>query len=192
MPPKKRTNSLISKLSMTSLLAATVALAAGCPAPPETVASVDVERYLGRWYQVAGYPFGPSSGQVAITADYSLREDGDIRVFNRGLQGGLDGPEDTIEGIARVVDAETNAKLSVTFPEVLGGLFAGEYWIIDLDSEEYSYAVVTDSLRFTLFILSRTPQMDDAVYDGIVERLVAQGFNASRIVRIAQPGDPAK
>ena len=181
----------ITRFALTPLVLLAGIAVAGCPAPLTTVASVDLERYLGRWYQVAGYPFGPSSGQVAITADYSLREDGDIRVFNRGLQGGFDGPEDTIEGIARVVDTATNAKLSVTFPDVLGGLFAGQYWIIDLDSEGYSYAAVTDSLRFTLFILSRTPEIDDAVYAGIVERLVAKGFDASRIVRIPQPGDPA-
>ncbi len=191
MPPKNRTSRSILKLSLACLLVAAVSLAAGCPGPPETVEFVDLERYLGRWYQVAGYAFGPSSGQVAITADYSLRDDGDILVFNRGLQGGLDGPEDTIEGIARVVDTESNAKLRVKFPEVLGGLFPGQYWIVDLDSEGYSYAAVTDSLRFTLFILSRTPQIDETVYAGIVERLVAKGFDASRIIRIAQPGDPA-
>ena len=161
-------------------------LLVGCPPPPETVASVDVDRYLGFWYQVAGYPFFATQDLVGVTAEYSQLENGNVRVFNRGREGDLDGPVDTIVGEARIVDMETNAKLAVRFPEILGGIFEGEYWIIRLDDVDYSYAVVTDSRRRTLFILSRTPTMDAALMDEIIESLAMDGFDADRIVMFAQ------
>lgn len=168
-------------------LVAVLALSAvGCPKPLATVPHVDLERYVGLWYQVAGYPFGPSRGLVGITAEYTLLEDGTVRVVNRGFEGGFDGPLDEIEGIARVVDTETNAKLAVSFPSVLGGLFEGAYWIITLDETDYQYAVVSDPLRFTLFILSRTPEMAPGQLDAIIADLAGRGFNPERIVMIPQ------
>ncbi len=161
----------------------------GCPFlnKPTTVASVDLDRYVGLWYQVAGYPFFPTNDLVGITAEYAKLPDGNVEVINRGFEGGFDGPEDTIVGVARVVDTETNAKLAVSFPSVLGGIFEGQYWIIDLDEDDYQYAVVSDGMKRTLFILSRTPVMEQAVYDGILARLAAQGFDLDRIMLTPQP-----
>ena len=178
----------MNTIAKTAIVALTLVTLTGCPFfnPPQTVASVDLDRYVGLWYQVAGYPFGPSADLVGITAEYTANDDGTIQVVNRGFEGGFDGPEDTIVGTARVVDEETNAKLAVSFGSVLGGLFEGQYWIIDLDEENYSYAVVSDSFRTTLFILSRTPTMDQEVYDGILSRLEEQGFKLGRIVQIPQ------
>lgn len=159
----------------------------GCPKnPPTTVPFVDIDRYLGKWYQIAAFEEFFNSDLVGVTADYSLNDDGSIRVFNRGLKGALDGEEDTIEGVARVLDSETNSKLSVQFNFPLGRLFKGQYWIVDLDEEDYTYAVVSDSFRSTLFILSRTPQMDQDVYDGIVERLQANGFDTDPLILTEQ------
>lgn len=178
---RKPVHAMSAMLLMLSALALT-----GCPKPPETVASVDLNRYVGLWYQVAGYPFPPSRDLVGITAEYTLLEDGTVQVLNRGFVGDFDGEEDVIEGIARVVDTETNARLAVTFPSVAGGLFSGQYWIIALDDENYSYAVVSDALRLTLFILSRTPELDPAVYEAILDDLEARGFNRNRIQTIPQ------
>lgn len=160
----------------------------GCPAPPETVARVDLNRYVGLWYQVAGYPFFATRDLVAITAEYSQQDDGSVRVLNRGRVKTFDGPEDTIEGVATVEDTTTNAKLSVRFPSVLGGLLPGEYWIVALDEVDYTYAAVSDSKRRTLFLLSRTPQMDPAVKASLIDRLVEKGFDRSRIENFPQPG----
>lgn len=148
----------------------------------ETVPSVDLERYLGTWYEIANYPQRFQEGCTATTADYSLGDDGDIVVENRCRLDGLDGPEDVAIGRARVVDTETNAKLEVSF----FGPFWGDYWVIDL-GQDYEYAVVGHPGREYLWILSRTPTMDDAVYEGILERLTEQSYDTSLLVRTLQP-----
>jgi len=157
----------------------------GRPKPPETVPHVDLERYAGRWFQIAGYPFEPSKNLVGITAEYTLRTDGQIEVINRGFLKTFEGPERTIEGLARITDPVTNAKLAVSFPSVSGKEFEGQYWIVMLD-DAYRYAVVSDALRLTLFILSRTPTLDDLQYRRIIRSLSARGFDPQRIFSIAQ------
>ncbi len=159
---------------------------AGCPPVPATVAFVDLERYAGLWYQVAGYEFFPTRDLVGITAEYNLLEDGRVQVINRGFVGDFDGEEDVIEGFAEVQDPVSNAKLSVSFPSVFFGLFEGEYWIIDLDDENYSYAVVSDSRRSTLFVLSRTPTLDETLLNAIIDDLVLRGYDEERILLFPQ------
>jgi apolipoprotein D and lipocalin family protein len=168
-------------LLRTILLPVALITLAGCPAPPEAVVSVDIDRYKGLWYQVAGYPFFATNNLVGITAEYTVLENGNVGVFNRGFVSDFDGPLDTVVGEARIVDTDTNAKLAVRFPEILGGIFEGEYWIIRLDEEEYTYAVVSDSRRNTLFILSRTPSIDGILFDELLDSLGADGFDVDRI-----------
>ena len=148
--------------------------------PPETVDFVDIERYAGLWYEIARYPVPFDEDGVAVTAEYTLNEDGTVGILNSALVGDLNGPPTSIEGVARVVDTETNAKLEVTFddPDIAGIPFA--YWIIELD-EAYQWAVVTNDTRFVLYILSRTPTMEDAVYEDILYRVVQKGFEADRL-----------
>ena len=160
----------------------------GCP-PPATVENVDINSYLGRWYQVAGYPFFPTQNLVGVTADYSLLENGNIRVENRGFEGDFNGPENVIVGEARVVDPTTNAKLAVSFTQIFFGLFEGEYWIIRL-AEDYSYAAVSDSKRNTLFILSRAPVLDENILNDLLDSLVMDGFDPERIVNFPQQATP--
>jgi len=160
---------------------------AGCPTPPQVVPSVDLTLYAGLWYQIAANPTFFNRNLVGVTAEYTLVDVGEIDVLNKGFQGTLDGPEVSINGVAHVVDTNTNAKLEVAFDFPLGNLLKGEYWIVDLDTVFYQYAVVTDSKRSTLFILCRTPQMDQTVYDGIIARLEANGFDTSKLVLTPQP-----
>jgi len=150
--------------------------------PLETVDSVDLERYLGRWYEIASYPMFFQKGCTATTADYSLREDGLIEVINSCRKKTLDGNLKEAKGRAKVVDPETNAKLKVSF----FGPFWGDYWIIDLDPD-YQWAVVGGPKRKYLWILSRTPQMDPAVFDEIVSRLPAKGYDPNRLNTTTQP-----
>ncbi len=151
----------------------------------EVVEHVDLERYLGTWYEIASYPAWFQKNCTAVTADYSLRDDGLIRVVNSCRKGGLDGPLKQSSGRARVVDPTTNAKLQVSF----FGPFWGDYWIIDLDPS-YSWAVVGVPSRKYLWILSRTPTMDDALYREIVGRLPARGYTPNTLNRTLQPGQP--
>lgn len=154
--------------------------------PPATVASVDLERYVGRWYEIASYPVFFNQGLTGVTATYALLPDGKVSVFNKGYKGALDGPESSIEGTARVVDTETKSKLAVRFNQFPNNLFEGQYWIVVLD-EDYQYAAVSDPQRYTLFILSRTPQMDDATYASILSDLEANGFDISTLKKTEQP-----
>jgi apolipoprotein D and lipocalin family protein len=159
------------------------ALATACTTPPPaTVASVDLGRYAGRWYQTAANPQPFEAGLVGITAEYGARPDGTVSVRNQGFTGTCTGPVNSITGVARVVDRTTNAKLAVTFDTVPATrFFPGEYWIVDLDAAGYRWAVVTDSQRDSLFVLSRTPRLDPAVDAGIRQRLTAAGFDLSRL-----------
>ena len=154
--------------------------------PPETVESVDLESYAGLWYEFARYDTPFDEDAVGVTAEYTLNDDGTVQVLNEGFVGGLDGTPTSIEGVARVVDPETNAKLAVTFdrPDIAGIEF--DYWIIELD-EDYEWAVVTNSTRFVLYILSRTPTLDDDVYEDLLYRVVKKGFEADRLELTPQP-----
>lgn len=148
--------------------------------PLQTVPRVDLARYLGTWYEIAAFPQRFQKGCTATTAHYALRKDGRIAVTNRCRLRTVDGREKVARGIARVKDRATNARLEVTFFRP----FWGAYWVIYLDPD-YRFAVVGHPGRDYLWILARTPRLDDATYQGILGRLVAQGYDVSRLVRTA-------
>jgi apolipoprotein D and lipocalin family protein len=169
-------------LTLLIVLTPATPVRAGDEQPLEVVESVDLERYLGLWYEIASYPMYFQRGCTATTADYSARDDGLIEVVNRCRKGSLDGKLKQAKGRAKVVDTETSAKLKVSF----FGPFWGDYWIIDLDPD-YQWAVVGGPKRKHLWILSRTPQMDEALYDEIVARLPAQGYDPNGLNMTEQP-----
>lgn len=152
------------------------AASSGLP-PLQTVASVDLNRYLGIWHEIARYPNSFQKGCLGSTASYTLRDDGEIDVVN-SCRDAENGRTRRVEGRAWVVDPATNARLKVSFfwP------FRGDYWIIDL-GPAYEYAVVGTPNRNYLWVLSRTPVMDDAVYAAIMERVRQQGFDPGKVVR---------
>lgn len=168
------------------LLAALAAVACGSrkvDGPPlRTVEHVELQRYLGTWYEIASYPQRFQRGCTATTANYAPGDDGEIVVRNRCRKGSLDGKLDEAVGRARVVDTTSNAKLEVSF----FGPFWGDYWIIDL-GDGYEYAVVGHPSREYLWILSREPKLPPATYDGILERLREQGYDTSKLVVTQQP-----
>ncbi len=168
---------------ITAFVGAAVLLA-GCAAqrspdlpPLEVVPRVDLARYMGTWQEIASFPTWFQKGCIASTATYTLRDDGRVNVLNQCYKGSFDNP-DSANGTAWVVDPATNAKLKVQFfwP------FSGDYWIIDLGSD-YEYAVVGHPSREYLWILSRSPQMDEARFERILTRLKHQHYDTSRLVR---------
>ena len=146
-----------------------------------TVPRVDLQQYVGTWYDIASFPQRFQLGCTGTTATYTIRGDGEIDVFNRCRKGSLAGKEDSARGRARVVDRSTNAKLKVSFFRP----FWGDYWIVDLGAN-YEYAVVGHPSRDYLWILSRTKTMDSAVYEGILGRLREQGYEVARLNRTLQ------
>jgi apolipoprotein D and lipocalin family protein len=147
----------------------------------DTVPYVDLERYLGTWYEIASYPAFFQRGCVATKATYSDREDGKIDVLNECRKNTLDGKLKKAQGVATVVDTNSNAKLKVRF-----FVFSGDYWIIDLD-RDYQFAVVSAPSMKYLWILSRTKQMDTVTYQGILSRLEEKGFDLTNLRLTPQP-----
>ena len=151
--------------------------------PLEVVPHVDLQRYLGTWYEIATIPQRFQMGCVGVTAEYSLRTNGDIQVVNTCLKETLDGKIRRARGKARVVDRTTNAKLKVSFfwP------FWGAYWIIGLDAD-YQWAIVGHPNRTYLWILGRSPQMDDTLYQELLALIAKKGYDLSKIKKTLQPG----
>jgi apolipoprotein D and lipocalin family protein len=127
---------------------------------PKTVDHVDLQKYIGTWYEIAKIPNRFQKQCIKnTTASYSLNDDGTIKVVNSCEDD--EGEMDTAEGVAKVVDPKTNAKLEVSFVSIFGiNLFWGDYWIIGLP-DDYSYAVIGTPNRKYGWILSRTPALPE-------------------------------
>lgn len=150
----------------------------------ETVPKVDLDRYAGRWYEIAKFPHRFQKQCVSDdTANYTIKPNGRVEVVNSCRK--KDGTIDSVTGEARVVDKTTGAKLKVRFApswiSFLSFVWA-DYWVIEL-GPNYEYAVVSEPGRDYLWILSRTPEMDDALYSAILERTAAKGLDTNRLVR---------
>lgn len=153
--------------------------------PPETVAFVDLKRYLGSWYEIAVIPNRFQKHCRADTmARYGHLADGRIEVINSCLDG--DGNIDVAQGVARIVDSGSNAKLEVSFVSLFGWhLFWGDYWILDL-SPDYSYVIVGTPDRRYGWILSRSPVLSADTRERIDERLRAAGYDPAAFVDTPQ------
>lgn len=144
----------------------------------ETVDYVDVEKYMGTFYEIATIPaFFQRNCAHGTTATYSLNDDGTVKVVNRCYTD--KGKLQEAEGEAWVADPKTNAKLKVSFAPFFKKRFAGDYWIIEL-GPNYSYAVVGHPSREYGWILSRSPEMPDEVLRGIIARLEERGYDFSK------------
>ena len=174
------------------LIAAVLALA-GCQnqpdyrdetAPPETVASVDLSRYAGLWYEIARYPNSFEQGCEGVTAEYGLREDGKINVINTCREGGPDGPASSVEGRARAVEGSNNSKLKVKFAPSWVPFAEGDYWILHLEPD-YSAALVGAPSGKYLWILARETSLDAEVLSKIKARAEALGYDATKLEMVA-------
>ncbi|MFN0086294.1 MAG: lipocalin family protein [Blastocatellia bacterium] len=170
------------------ILGASVLASSDGPKRLEVMSSVDFSRYTGKWYEIARLPNrfqNKCAGDVA--AVYSLLEDGQLKVVNECRQN--NSRTERVEGKARLADKSgSNSKLEVRFaPAWLSWLPAvwGDYWIIDL-APDYSFSVVGTPDRKYLWILSRTPHMDEAIYRRIIEQTAAKGFDVARLVKTRQ------
>ena len=149
-----------------------------------TVASVDLSRYIGTWYEIARLPMWFQRHCVDSKAIYSSRPDGLVGVHNECVteSGGVE----QAEGVATVVDPKTNARLTVAFDNWFARLFGssreGNYWILDLDPEYRTAMVGTPDRRY-LWVLSRTPQLEDSTYRRLVDRARQLGYPVSDLIK---------
>lgn len=146
--------------------------------PLQTVDEVDLKRFVGKWYEIASFPQRFQKNCYNTSATYTLSDKGYIIIENRCNKGSIDGKESYIKGKAFADGIGSNARLKVQFfwP------FKGKYWIIDL-AEDYSYAVVGHPNRKYLWILSRTPHLDEELYLKLVDRIGENNFDISKLIK---------
>lgn len=146
-----------------------------------TITTFDLDRYLGKWYEVARYDHAFERNLVGTTAEYSLRDDGMIKVLNSGYLYTLDGKFKESVGKAKLNKNGKPGQLRVSF----FGPFYSNYYILDL-APDYSYSVVGSSSPKYLWILSRTPQLKPEVQSKIVKGLQQRGYDTSKLIWVEQ------
>jgi apolipoprotein D and lipocalin family protein len=149
------------------------------PQPPK---SVDLDRYLGRWFELYRYEAPFQKDCEAVVADYSMNPDGSIRVLNSCRKVSVDGRATSATGKARVVDPATNAKLKVTFfwP------FYGDYWVLDHD-DNYQWSIVGEPSGRYLWVLSRSAHPADDVRQMLRQRVASLGYDWSIVRQTRHP-----
>lgn len=142
---------------------------------------VELKKFLGVWYEIARFPHSFERDLVGVTATYSLKKNGNIQVINQGYKNTLDGKLKRAKAFAKIPNPSEPGRLKVYFfwP------FGADYLILDLD-KEYRWALVGSSSPSYLWILSRTPQMDDRLYESIVEKAKSLGYDTSRLELVPQ------
>lgn len=145
------------------------------------VKELNIEKYLGKWYEIARYNHKFEKGLVGVTATYSLRKDGKIRVENAGYKESLDGKFSDAVGKAKIPNVNEPSKLKVSF----FWFFYGDYFVMELD-ENYQWAVIGSSSDNFLWILSRTPIMDETLYADLLGRLTKRGYDVSKLIEVEQ------
>ncbi|WP_299822414.1 lipocalin family protein [uncultured Pontibacter sp.] len=150
-------------------------------APLETVPYVDLRKYKGRWYEIAALPQRFQKGCHCVYAEYTPHPEGYVEVYNYCRKNGPDGKVKDIKGKAYPVEGSSNSKLEVQFfwP------FKGDYWVLELDPD-YQHVLVGTPDRESLWILSRTPTLDDAVYNLMVQQAKSKGFQVEQLEKTDQ------
>lgn len=148
---------------------------------PSVVSKVDLNRYKGKWYEIARLPNFFEKKLKCTSATYILREDGKITVVNSGHYIADPQKKSSSEGVAWIPDKNSPAKLKVRFfwP------FSGDYWIMELD-KDYRYVLVGEPSLKYLWILAREKTMDDSTYKMLLKRAIDNGYNVESIIRVEQ------
>jgi len=146
------------------------------------VKELDLPKYLGTWYEIARYDHPFERGLVGVTANYSMRPDGKMKVLNSGYKNTLDGEYEEAIGKAKIPNPEDEpAKLKVSF----FWIFYADYYVLELD-DDYQWAVIGSKSDKYLWILSRTPQLDSDVYNDLLQRIEQRGYDTSTLIKVEQ------
>jgi apolipoprotein D and lipocalin family protein len=178
---KNRT--MLPALSAALLLSGCAALdkgPVGNVAVPQPAKAVELDRYLGRWYEIGRYEAGFQKDCDGVTADYSLRDDGKIKVLNRCRK--PDGKISDAEGKAKIVEGANSAKLKVSF----FGPFYGDYWVLDR-ADDYSWAIVGEPSGRYLWLLNRQATPGAGTVAAMRARAASLGYDLKLLRMTAQP-----
>lgn len=146
-----------------------------------TVKELDLERYMGTWYEIARFDHSFERGLVGVTASYELRPDGKITVINAGYKNSLDGKYKEAKGKAKQPNPDEPGKLKVAFFL----FFYADYFILELD-ENYRWVIIGSSSDKYLWILSRTPQLEQESLDSILKKARERGYNTDKLIWVEQ------
>lgn len=163
-------------------------VATGCVGLPEGVQPVtgfDLDRYLGKWYEIARLDHSFERGLSRVTAEYSLRDDGGVKVVNRGFSAS-EGRWEEAEGKAYFVEGPNQGYFEVSF----FGPFYGAYVIFDLDEEHYQHAFVSGPDKTYLWLLARTSVVSKELVERFVSKSNALGFDTDGLVFVEQGQAP--
>ena len=148
-----------------------------------TVPEVDLKRYMGTWYEIARFPHSFEKNLAGVTATYTLRGDGKIEVLNQGFVDTLDGKLKKARGKAKVPDPGQPGRLKVSFFL----FFYADYFILELDAENYQWAMIGSSSPGYFWILCREPFMKEELYGELLRKAELRGYDLSRLQRVLQP-----
>jgi len=171
-----KTKSLSLLLIVGLLAACSPSGPVGNTSVPQPVKAVELNRYLGRWFELARYENRFETDCEGVTADYSLRDDGMIKVINTCRQGGINGSVKSVEGRAKIVPSSGNAKLKVSF----FGPFFGNYWVLDR-APDYTWSIVGEPSGRYLWILTRTANPSQRTREMLARKAKSLGYDVSLI-----------
>lgn len=151
---------------------------------PETtpVTGFELDRYLGTWYEIARFPHTFEKNLVGVTATYSMKDNGMVKVVNSGYKNTLDGKHKTANGKAKFAGDPDTGHLKVSFFL----FFYGDYKIMKLDMEHYQWALVGSATSNYLWILGREPQMDEDIYQDLLNEAVSRGYDLTKLEKVPQ------
>ena len=178
--------SALALVAAAGLLAGCVGGPSGNPSVPEPAKPVEVSRYMGLWYEQGRYDASFQEGCEGVTAQYALKDDGEVSVLNTCHQGAPDGPVDTAEGRAVPAGDPLGAKFKVTF---FGPALFANYWVLDR-GEAYDWAIVGEGSGKFLWILTREAEIPAAEYERLKARAAELGYDVSMLRRTQQPPVP--
>lgn len=147
-----------------------------------TVKELNLNRYLGKWYEIARFPHSFEKNLVGVTATYSLKADGKIEVLNQGFRNTLSGERSRAVGKAKIPNKMEPGRLKVSF----FWIFYADYNVLELD-DNYQYAMIGSSSDRYFWILCRTPQMDETLYNDLLDKARKRGYNLTELYKVPQP-----
>lgn len=147
----------------------------------KTVENFELQKYLGKWYEIARFDHSFEKGLVGVTATYTLEQKGFVKVLNEGYKNTLDGKHSIAVGKAKIPDKSCPSKLKVSFFL----FFYADYNILELD-KDYQWAIVGSNSDNYLWILSRTPHLDNTTYQMLLDKAKSHGYDLTKLIKVEQ------